>query len=141
MGTQVDRGLSARQKMFARYVSELALVEYVMLQFKASLVAASCICMAKVMVPQGRTKAADPWPAILACESRYQLWELEPCMNMLNMILLTDMGRLSPASLALNGELMAVREKYTHKSVRSFVRRPWLITHHTRFPLLSTTSL
>lgn len=110
--------LSARQKMCAKYLSELALVEYQMLQYKASMVAASCVCMAKLIVPRGKRMLDDPWSAILEYESGYSLAQLQDCVTALNMMMLTDMGSAVSSTLALGTDLVAVREKYTHQEVR-----------------------
>eukprot|EP00750_Incisomonas_marina_P013790 INCI17541.1.p1 GENE.INCI17541.1~~INCI17541.1.p1 ORF type:complete len:211 (-),score=35.79 INCI17541.1:348-980(-) len=111
----VDVTLSARQKMCAKYLSELALVEYQMLQYKASVVAASCVCMAKLIVPRGKRMLDDPWSAILEYESGYSLPQLQDCITALNMMMLTDMGSAVSPTLALGTDLVAVREKYTHQ--------------------------
>jgi hypothetical protein len=128
---QVDRALTLKQKMFARYVSELALVEYQMLQFKASLVSASCVCLAKLVVVEGKNKAADPWPAHLAHESGYSLAELQPCVNVLNMVMLADKGHITPVpeNIVIGSELGAVRDKYTHQK-RLFIATGFTPVHN-----------
>ena len=87
-----------------------------MLQFEASKVAASCICLSKLAVKRGGVLVADPWPGILAYESCYTLKQLIPCIQVLNMICLADSGQ-PQAGIYMGSELVAVHDKYTHQRV------------------------
>jgi len=111
---QVDRTLSGRQKMYARYVSELSLQAYAFLQHRASHVAAACVCLAKLVVPNGpgRLVDADAWPQILAAQSRCSLNDLIPCIHLLNNLAASDRHPLDVRAL-----LPAVREKFASTRV------------------------
>lgn len=86
----------------ANYIAELSLLEYSMLCYAPSLIAASAIFLAKyILTPSNR-----PWDSTLQHYTRYQASDLVQCVKDLHLLCCN-----SPSS-----SLPAVREKYSqHK--------------------------
>ncbi|XP_074562039.1 cyclin-A1-4-like [Curcuma longa] len=89
-------------EFLASYVAELSLLEYSMLRYAPSLVAASAVFLAKFILQPTKT----PWNATLSHYTLYKPSELSDCIKALHGLLCTSTG---------NG-LPAIREKYSqHK--------------------------
>ncbi|KAI4337847.1 hypothetical protein L6164_016216 [Bauhinia variegata] len=92
---------SLQLEYLADYLAELSLLEYSMLQYTPSLIAASATFLAKfILLPR-----KNPWNFTLRHYTCYQAWELRECVKALHW-------------LCCNGSynLPAIREKYSqHK--------------------------
>ncbi|XP_042380802.1 cyclin-A1-1-like [Zingiber officinale] len=89
-------------EFLASYVAELSLLEYSMLRYAPSLVAASAVFLARFILQPTKT----PWNATLSHYTLYKPSELSDCIKALHGLLCTSAG---------NG-LPAIREKYSqHK--------------------------
>ncbi|CAM8878165.1 unnamed protein product [Rhodiola kirilowii] len=93
---------SLQLECMANYIAELSLLEYNMLRYAPSLVAASSIFLAKYILLPTR----KPWDSTLTRYTQYQPSELHDCVKALH-----HLYRDSPSS-----SLPAIREKYSqHK--------------------------
>ncbi|CAN1240174.1 CYCA1-1 [Linum grandiflorum] len=105
---------SMQLECLANYISELSLLEYNMLCYPPSVVAASSIFLAKfILSPSGR-----PWNSTLQHYTRYQPSDLRDCVK--------DLHRLCCGSYDSN--LPAIRDKYSQHKVRSPCHSLFLIT-------------
>ncbi|KAL0438125.1 UNVERIFIED_CONTAM: Cyclin-A1-1 [Sesamum latifolium] len=91
----------------ANYIAELSLLEYSMLCFAPSLIAASSIFLAKfILVPSKR-----PWNSTLQHYTLYQSYDLRDCVLALHGLCCNSH----------NSSLPAVREKYSQHKVSKFL--------------------
>ncbi|KAL8146184.1 hypothetical protein AgCh_004068 [Apium graveolens] len=93
---------SMQLECMSNYLAELSLLEYSMLRYAPSLVAASAIFLARfILLP-----LMKPWNSTLKHYAQYEPSDLRECVNALH----------SLACNSLNSTLPAIREKYTqHK--------------------------
>ncbi|CAH1439602.1 unnamed protein product [Lactuca virosa] len=98
----VNEAPSMQLECLASYISELSLLEYNMLCYAPSLVAASAIFLARfVLVPSKK-----PWDSTLRHYTRYQPSDLSECVKALHTLVCE----------CPNSSLPAIREKYSqHK--------------------------
>nr|XP_027091321.1 cyclin-A1-4-like isoform X1 [Coffea arabica] len=101
-GLVVHEAQSLQLECLANYIAELSLLEYSMLCYAPSLIAASTIFLAKyILVPAKR-----PWNSTLRHYTLYQPSDLHDCVKALH----------SLCSGSHNSSLPAIREKYSqHK--------------------------
>ncbi|KAL3513687.1 hypothetical protein ACH5RR_026404 [Cinchona calisaya] len=101
-GLVVHEAQSLQLECLANYIAELSLLEYSMLCYAPSLIAASTIFLAKyILVPTKR-----PWNSTLRHYTLYQASDLHECVMALH----------SLCTCSLNSSLPAIREKYSqHK--------------------------
>ncbi|KAK9080109.1 hypothetical protein SSX86_001784 [Deinandra increscens subsp. villosa] len=98
----VNEAPSMHLECLASYISELSLVEYNMLRYAPSLVAASAIFLARFILSPSQI----PWNSTLKHYTQYQPSELSECVNALHTLVCE-----CPSS-----SLPAIREKYSqHK--------------------------
>ncbi|KAJ0919344.1 putative cyclin domain-containing protein [Helianthus annuus] len=98
----VNEAPSMHLECLASYISELSLVEYNMLRYAPSLVAASAIFLARYIL----SPSQNPWNSTLKHYTQYQPSELFECVKSLH-TLVTECP---------NSSLPAIREKYSqHK--------------------------
>lgn len=83
----------------SRYLLELALVNYKMIKFRSSNLAASSLYLSMKM-----TKSPSPWNDIIAKHSQYKESEVRPCAKELFSLLQLDQGP--------NAQLTAVKKKF-----------------------------
>ncbi|KAK3164579.1 hypothetical protein QOZ80_1AG0021350 [Eleusine coracana subsp. coracana] len=89
-------------EFLANYIAELSLLEYSLLSYPPSLIAASSIFMAKFVLQPTK----NPWNSTLAHYTQYKPSELCDCVKALHRLL----------SVGLASNLPAIREKYSqHK--------------------------
>ncbi|KAK9271351.1 hypothetical protein L1049_026941 [Liquidambar formosana] len=93
---------SLQLECMANYIAELSLLEYSMLCYAPSLIAASAIFLAKyILLPSNR-----PWNSTLGHYTLYQPSDLSDCVKALHRLCCNS----------LNSNLPAIREKYSqHK--------------------------
>ncbi|KAM7507776.1 hypothetical protein LguiA_018229 [Lonicera macranthoides] len=98
----VDESPSMQLECLANYVAELSLLEYTMLHYAPSLIAASAIFLAKyILLPSKR-----PWNPTLRHYTLYQPSDLQDCVKSVH----------SLCCDSVNSSLPAIREKYSqHK--------------------------
>ncbi|OQU77685.1 hypothetical protein SORBI_3009G087100 [Sorghum bicolor] len=98
----LDKGSSLHLEFLANYICELSLLDYSLLCYLPSLVAASAVFLAKyILMP-----IKNPWNSTLSYYTRYTPSELRGCVRLLHRLF-----RLGPGS-----NLPAIREKYSqHK--------------------------
>ncbi|XP_073059707.1 cyclin-A1-4-like [Primulina eburnea] len=98
----IDEAPSLQLECLANYIAELSLIEYNMLCFAPSLIAASSIFLAKfILVPSKK-----PWNPTLQHYTLYQVSELHDCVWALHGLCCNTQ----------NSNLPAIREKYSqHK--------------------------
>ncbi|XP_024976951.1 cyclin-A1-4-like [Cynara cardunculus var. scolymus] len=98
----VNEGPSMQLECLASYISELSLLEYSMMCYAPSLVAASAIFLARfVLFPSKK-----PWNSTLSHYTRYQPSDLHECVKALHTLVCE----------CPNSRLPAIREKYSqHK--------------------------
>ncbi|XWS15157.1 hypothetical protein CRYUN_Cryun35bG0070200 [Craigia yunnanensis] len=93
---------SLQFECLANYIAELSLLEYIMLHYAPSLIAASAVFLAKFILSPSR----KPWDSVLGHYTLYQPSDLYECVKALHRLCLTG-GRPN---------LSAVKEKYSqHK--------------------------
>nr|BAC56853.1 cyclin A1 [Silene latifolia] len=92
----------------ANYVAELSLLEYSMLKYAPSLIAASSVFLAKYMLTSSR-----PWNATLRHYTLYEASDLEECVKALHQLCLNS--HIS--------SLPAIREKYSHHKYKSVAKK------------------
>ncbi|PWZ09700.1 Cyclin-A1-1 [Zea mays] len=97
-----DKGSSLHLEFLVNYICELSLLEYSLLCYLPSMVAASSVFLAKfILMP-----IKNPWNSSLSYYTRYTPSELRGCVRVLHRLF-----RLGPGS-----NLPAIREKYSqHK--------------------------
>lgn len=95
----------------ANYITELALVDYAMLPYPPSKIAASAVYLAQVILHR------TPWDGTLAHYSTYGHQDLHPCVQDLALIHCT-------LSSSDNTQLPAIRDKYAHPKYHSVSRMP-----------------
>ena len=97
-----------RERYMARYLSELALLDYGMLQYRPSMIAAAAVNLARQTLFHQRPFADDesdvPWPDALQRASGYSAAEIADCVTELH-------GLHEKAGTSA---LQAVRDKYSH---------------------------
>ncbi|XP_073294744.1 cyclin-A1-4-like [Primulina huaijiensis] len=94
----------------ANYIAELSLMEYSMLCFAPSLIAASSIFLAKfILVPSKK-----PWNPTLQHYTLYQVSELHECVWALHGLCCNNQ----------NSNLPAVREKYSQHKYKFVAKKP-----------------
>lgn len=92
----------------ARYILESTLVDYRFLEYRASFLAAACLCLALLM------KNICDWNATLVHYTGYSKEELKDCVLLLNTMI------SEPPKKAL----MTVRNKYSHQVFHSVAKIP-----------------
>ncbi|KAL9234745.1 hypothetical protein vseg_009577 [Gypsophila vaccaria] len=93
---------STQLEYFANYVAELSLLEYHMLQYAPSLIAASAVFLAKYIFDSSH----KPWNRTLRHYTLYEPSDLEECVKALHQLFLNSHSSSLPA----------IREKYSqHK--------------------------
>ncbi|THG05964.1 hypothetical protein TEA_008371 [Camellia sinensis var. sinensis] len=119
----VNEAPSMQLECLANYVAELSLLEYNMLCYAPSLIAASAIFLANyILLPSKR-----PWNSTLRHYTLYQPSDLSECVKALH----------SLCCNSLSSSLPAIREKYSqHKNLKmSFLRSSalyqLLVTFHS----------
>ncbi|KAK9743487.1 hypothetical protein RND81_03G242800 [Saponaria officinalis] len=100
---QVTNEISSIQlECFANYVAELSLLEYHMLQYAPSLIAASAVFLTKYIL----SPSYKPWNSTMRHYTLYEPSDLEECVKALHQLCLNSH----------NSSLPAIREKYSqHK--------------------------
>nr|XP_043611766.1 cyclin-A1-4-like [Erigeron canadensis] len=97
----------------ASYISELSLLEYNMLCYAPSLVAASAIFLARFLL----TPSQKPWSSYLTRYTWYQPSDLLDCVKALHAALVSDRERPNPA-------LPTIRNKYSQHSYKCVAEIP-----------------
>ena len=98
-------GSPDRERYMARYLSELALLDYGMLRYRPSMIAAAAMNLARQTIYHTeRNDSVDPWPEALQRQSGYTAADLADCVTELH-------GLHEKAGTSA---LQAVREKYSH---------------------------
>uniref|UniRef100_A0A0D9Y5P6 Uncharacterized protein n=1 Tax=Oryza glumipatula TaxID=40148 RepID=A0A0D9Y5P6_9ORYZ len=90
-------------EFLANYVAELSLLEYNLLSYPPSLVAASAIFLAKFILQPTK----HPWNSTLAHYTQYKSSELSDCVKALHRLF----------SVGPGSNLPAIREKYTQHKI------------------------
>jgi cyclin B len=101
----------SRTHTLSKYITELALIEYAMLQFKPSLIAAAAVYIARAMV--GRTPL---WNDTLRYYTHFNESDLFDCVRTLN--------ALVNKQFASNNKLQAIRNKYASSKLLSVAQIP-----------------
>ncbi|KAK4788379.1 hypothetical protein SAY86_019698 [Trapa natans] len=92
---------SIELECLANYISELSLLDYSMLCYAPSIIAASSVFLAKyILVPTKK-----PWDSTLQHYTLYRPWDLRECVK--------DLHRLCLNSSSSSSSLPAIREKYS----------------------------
>uniref|UniRef100_A0A0E0FJ45 Cyclin C-terminal domain-containing protein n=1 Tax=Oryza nivara TaxID=4536 RepID=A0A0E0FJ45_ORYNI len=97
-------------EFLANYVAELSLLEYNLLSYPPSLVAASAIFLAKFILQP----AKHPWNSTLAHYTQYKSSELSDCVKALHRLFCVGPG----------SNLPAIREKYTQHKYKFVAKKP-----------------
>ncbi|XP_052160134.1 cyclin-A1-1 [Oryza glaberrima] len=97
-------------EFLANYVAELSLLEYNLLSYPPSLVAASAIFLAKFILQP----AKHPWNSTLAHYTQYKSSELSDCVKALHRLF----------SVGPGSNLPAIREKYTQHKYKFVAKKP-----------------
>ncbi|XP_060672933.1 cyclin-A1-4-like [Ziziphus jujuba] len=92
---------SAQMVCLAKYITELSLVEYSMLRYTPSLIAASAVFLAKYML----TPSKRPWDSILTYYTLYKDSDLFDCVKALHYLCCNG----------INSKLPALRKKYSQQ--------------------------
>uniref|UniRef100_A0A0E0BZK4 Uncharacterized protein n=1 Tax=Oryza meridionalis TaxID=40149 RepID=A0A0E0BZK4_9ORYZ len=98
-----DEDPALHLEFLANYVAELSLLEYNLLSYPPSLVAASAIFLAKFILQPTK----HPWNSTLAHYTQYKSSELSDCVMALHRLF----------SVGPGSNLPAIREKYTQHKV------------------------
>uniref|UniRef100_A0A0A9DE20 B-like cyclin n=1 Tax=Arundo donax TaxID=35708 RepID=A0A0A9DE20_ARUDO len=97
-----DEGSTLHLKFIANYICELSLLEYRLLRYVPSLVAASSVFLAKFILKPTK----KPWNPTLSYYTQYAPSELRGCIRVLHRLFCVGPG----------SNLPAIREKYSqHK--------------------------
>ncbi|KAF7816826.1 cyclin-A1-4-like [Senna tora] len=99
----------------ADYLAELSLLEYSMLQYTPSLIAASATFLAQfILLPRKK-----PWNSTLRHYTSYQSWDLCDCVNALHW-------------LCCHGSynLPAIREKYSQHKMYTLTKFAYIVPHN-----------
>ncbi|RLM92296.1 cyclin-A1-2 [Panicum miliaceum] len=100
-----DEDPALHLEFLANYIAELSLLEYSLLSYPPSLIAASAIFLAKFVLQP----AKYPWNSTLAHYTQYKPSELCDCVKALHRLF----------SVGTGSNLPAIREKYSqHKGIR-----------------------
>ncbi|KAI3821247.1 hypothetical protein L1987_08810 [Smallanthus sonchifolius] len=105
----VNEAPSMHLECMASYISELSLVEYNMLRYAPSLVAASSIFLARFIL----STSQNPWNSTLKHYTQYQPSELFECVKALHTLV----------SECPNSTLPAIREKYSQHKYKSVAKK------------------
>ncbi|CAI9115443.1 OLC1v1016345C1 [Oldenlandia corymbosa var. corymbosa] len=139
-GMVVHEAQSLQLECLANYIAELSLLEYSMLCYAPSLIAASTIFLAKyILAPANR-----PWNSTLRHYTQYQPSDLHDCVMALHNLCCSS----------YNSSLPAVREKYSQHKYKFAAKKhcppsipPEFFQHHcfmtkkTSFDMLSAIEL
>eukprot|EP00020_Sapocribrum_chincoteaguense_P000147 CAMPEP_0170750628 /NCGR_PEP_ID=MMETSP0437-20130122/11030_1 /TAXON_ID=0 /ORGANISM="Sexangularia sp." /LENGTH=353 /DNA_ID=CAMNT_0011089631 /DNA_START=32 /DNA_END=1090 /DNA_ORIENTATION=- len=101
----------SRTHTLSKYITELALIDYAMLNFKPSLIAASAVYIARAMV--GRTPL---WNDTLHYYTHFNDSDLFDCVRTLNALVCKQ--------AAPNNKLQAIRNKYASSKLLSVAQIP-----------------
>lgn len=88
-----------------RYISELTLQSPIYLAYKPSVIAASCVVLARFSVQQ---EDGDLWPEILANETNYSLTDLSDCTM--------DISRMLDHTRSRFPDLIIISRRYRTKT-------------------------
>ncbi|BAH95638.1 Os12g0298950 [Oryza sativa Japonica Group] len=105
-----DEDPALHLEFLANYVAELSLLEYNLLSYPPSLVAASAIFLAKFILQP----AKHPWNSTLAHYTQYKSSELSDCVKALHRLFCVGPG----------SNLPAIREKYTQHKYKFVAKKP-----------------
>lgn len=102
---------SMHLECMANYLVELSLLEYGMLCYAPSLIAASATFLAKYIL----SPLKNPWNSMLICYTFYQPSNLRGCVKALHRLILCRSGG--------NSNLPAIREKYSHHKYKFVAKK------------------
>ncbi|PWA43688.1 cyclin A1,1 [Artemisia annua] len=105
----VNEAPSMHLEHLASYIAELSLLEYNMLQYAPSLVAASSIFLARYV----QSPSQKPWDSTLRHYTQYQPSDLSECVKALHALVCE----------CPNSSLPAIREKYSQHKYKSVAKK------------------